>query len=115
MAAVNELEDRINSLLSDPAQMEKLAGLAQRLMGGTDEPPAAEPPPVPDAGLLAKLAASMRAAESEPGRERALLAAMRPYLSAPRQEKMDRALRLARMAKLAQRVLGEMGGGHDAI
>ena len=112
---MNELEERINSVLSDPAQLEKLAGLAQRLMGGADEPPAAQPPSVPDAGLLAKLAAGLRGAESEPGRERALLAAMRPYLSEGRREKMDRALRLAHMAKLAQRVLGEMGGGDESL
>lgn len=111
MPAVNELEERINSVLSDPAQLEKLTGLAQRLMGGTDEPPA----DMPDMGLLAKLAAGLRGAESEPGRERALLAAMRPYLSEGRREKMDRAVKLAKMAKLAQRVLGEMGGGHDAL
>ena len=112
---MNELEERINSVLSDPAQLEKLTGLAQRLMGGADTPPAAEAPSVPDVGLLAKLAAGLKGAESEPGRERALLAAMRPYLSEGRREKMDRAVKLARMAKLAQRVLGEMGGGHDAL
>ena len=111
MPAVNELEERINSVLSDPAQLEKLTGLAQRLMGGADTPPA----DMPDAGFLAKLAAGLKGAESEPGRERALLAAMRPYLSEGRREKMDRAVKLARMAKLAQRVLGEMGGGHDAL
>ena len=94
---MNELEERINSVLSDPAQLEKLAGLAQRLMGGADEPPAAEAPAVPDAGLLAKLAAGLRGAERG------------------RREKMDRALRLAHMAKLAQRVLGEMGGGDESL
>ena len=111
MPAVNELEERINRVLSDPAQMEKLTGLVQRLMGGADTPPA----DMPDVGLLAKLAAGLKGAETEPGRERALLAAMRPYLSEGRREKMDRAVKLARMAKLAQRVLGEMGGGHDAL
>ena len=95
--------------------MEKLAGLAQRLMGGADAPQVEGPPPVPDAGMLAKLAAALQGAENAPGRERALLAAMRPYLSEGRREKMDRALKLARMAKLAQRVLGEMGGEHDAL
>ena len=113
---MNELEDRINSLLSDPAQMERLAGLAQQLMGGGDAPAAEpEPPSAPNLGMLAKLAANLGAAEREPGRERALLAAMRPYLTEGRREKMDRAMKLAHMAKLAQRVLGEMGGGHDAL
>jgi hypothetical protein len=115
VAAVNELEERIRGLLSDPAQMERLTGLAQRLMGGADTPQAAPPSGAPDAGLLAKLAAGLQGAESTAGRERALLAAMRPYLSEGRREKMDRAVKLARMAKLAQRVMGEMGGGHDAL
>lgn len=33
---MSELEDKINGILGDPAQMEKIAGLAKSLMGGSD-------------------------------------------------------------------------------
>lgn len=35
---MSELEDKINGILGDPAQMEKIAGLAKSLMGGGDAP-----------------------------------------------------------------------------
>ena len=34
MGAVSEFEDKVNSILNDPQQMEKIAGLAKSLMGG---------------------------------------------------------------------------------
>ena len=56
-----------------------------------------------DQGLLQLL----RGGGETPGREQALLEAMKPYLSEKRRGKLDRALRLARMAKLAGLALGE--------
>ena len=107
---MGELEDRLNSILSDPGQMEKIAGLARSLMGGENAAPA---PPAPDATLLKKLGGLMAQNAQTPGREQALLAAMRPWLSERRREKMDRALQLARMARLARLAMGELGGGND--
>ena len=107
---MGELEDRLNSILSDPGQMEKIAGLARSLLGGES---AAPEPSAPDAGLLQKLGGLMAQNAQAPGREQALLAAMRPWLSEKRREKMDRALQLARMARLARIAMGELGGGND--
>ncbi|MDO4990430.1 MAG: hypothetical protein Q4E45_07995 [Eubacteriales bacterium] len=107
---MGELEVRLNSILSDPGQMEKIAGLARSLMGGEA---AAPEPSAPDAGLLKKLGGLMAQNTQTPSREQALLAAMRPWLSERRREKMDRALQLARMARLAQLAMGELGGGND--
>ena len=91
---MGELEDRLNSILSDPGQMEKIAGLARSLMGGES---AAPEPSAPDAGLLQKLGGLMAQNAQAPGRR----------------EKMDRALQLARMARLARIAMGELGGGND--
>ena len=109
---MSELEDRINSILGDPEQMEKIAGLAKSLMGG--EPTQEAPPEAPelDPGMLRRLTQLMRGGDA-PGREQALLRAMEPYLSEKRRGKMDRALKLARMARLARLALGETGDGHD--
>ena len=108
---MGELEDRLNSILSDPGQMEKIAGLARSLMGGESAAPSQQS--APDAGLLQKLGGLMAQNAQAPGREQALLAAMRPWLSEKRREKMDRALQLARMARLARIAMGELGGGND--
>ena len=34
---MGEFEDKLNSILSDPEQMDKIAGLAKSLMGGEQE------------------------------------------------------------------------------
>ena len=102
---MSEWEERINSVLNDPDQMARITQLAQSLMGteaGAPEAPAQPEDPLP-AGLLQLL----RDGGEAPGREQALLEAMKPYLSEKRRGKLDRALRLARMAKLAGLALGE--------
>jgi len=115
---VSELEDKLNSILGDPAQMEKIAGLARSLMGGDGTPAKEAPPPVSpeaglDAGLLQKLGGLLGGAGQTPDREQALLAAMRPYLSEKRRGKMDRALEIAKLARIARLAMGETGGGSD--
>ena len=113
---MDELEDKLNSILSDPGQMEKIAGLARTLMGGAGPEAAPEVPPgvAPglDPGLLGRIAKAMRGG-GDGGREQALLAAMRPYLSEKRRGKMDRALQLARLARILRLTALEGGGGDD--
>lgn len=109
-----ELEDMINSVLSDPEQMEKIAGLAKSLMGGDASPEQAQASPMPfDPKMLKRLQNLMGSAETKPGSSEALLRAMQPYLSEKRRAKMDKALTLARMAKLAGFALGEAGGDRE--
>jgi len=108
---MGELEDKLNSILSDPKQMEQIAGLARSLMGGAETP--ADPTPGDlglDPGLLRRITGAMRGGDG--GREQALLTAMRPYLSEKRRGKMDRALQIARLARIARLAMGE-GGGDD--
>ena len=121
---MSELEDRLNSILNDPEQMARISTLAQSLMGGGsgDEPP---PPPEGLAGLAEALSGKSAGAEgallgklgsllSQSGADdgkRALLEAMKPYLSEKRRGKLDRAMKLTRMAKLARLAMGELGNG----
>ena len=109
---MSELEEQINRILSDPGQMEKLSGLASLLMGG-ERGEAAPPPPAPglDPGLLQKLGSALDSGEA--GRETALLKAMRPWRSEKRQHTMDRAMQLAKLARIARIALGQIGGGDD--
>lgn len=106
-----ELEDMINSVLSDPEQMSKIAGLAQSLMSGSPSAAESRSASAPfDAGMMAKLQSMMGGAGDKPGSSEALLRAMQPYLSEKRRNKMDKALKLARMAKLAGLAMEEFGG-----
>ena len=108
---MEELERQLNSILSDPTQMEQIAGLARSLMGdGAKNDPA--PESGPDAALLGRVASLMRSGGD--GREQALLKAMAPYLSEKRRGKLDNALRLAKLARIA-RLAMETGGGDEAL
>lgn len=111
---MSELEDRLNSILSDPEQMARINSLAQSLMGGAGDAPQTGDPAgrdsAPESALPGKLAALL-GQQSGDGDKRALLEAMKPYLSEKRRGKLDRAMRLTRMAKLARLAMGEMGNG----
>ncbi len=109
---MSELEDRLNSILSDPEQMARINRLAQSLMGGQGGgealPPAGDGEP--DSALLGKLG-SLLGQQGGDSDKRALLEAMKPYLSEKRRNKLDRAMRLTRMAHLARLAMGELGNG----
>lgn len=122
---MSELEDRINSVLNDPKQMEKITKLAQSFMaggqGGADaegaggDKTAGAPGDIPelDPKFLNRLGTLLKSNAPEKKRERELLEAMKPYLSEKRRSKMDRAIRIARIAGIAKLAMGEMGGDGD--
>lgn len=103
----------MQSVLSDPAQMAKITELAQGLMGSDkpSEPAPAQSPAFSDgeSKLLSALGASLGGGSS---RSTALLKAMRPYMRAEKQEKLDRALKLTQMVRVVQSVMRQIGDGH---
>lgn len=113
---MSELEDKINSLLSDPEQMEKITQMARSLMGGAPQAETeSREDDMPgglgiDAASLQRLGRMLSRGAGQKPQERALLEAMKPYLSEKRRSKMDKAIKLARLAKIAQMAMGEMGG-----
>ena len=122
---MSELEDRINSVLSDPGQMEKITKLAQSLMGAQGgqsdlspgelfKGPGGGEGAFPDAELLGRIGRMMNAGSAPCSNEQALLSAIQPYLSEKRRSKMERALKIARLARLARFAMGEMDGDRDA-
>ena len=99
---MDDLEQKIQSVLSDPAQMAQVLEMAKSLgitLPEASAPPAEPPetaaqpePPKPDApppmGGLAQ-------------RQEALLRALEPFLRPARREKIERALQIARLTNLA--------------
>lgn len=125
---MSELEDKLNGLLSDPEEFGKVAQMAKNLMdgglgeklsgmfdggpeqGGTEKHGAA----APDADMLAGLGRVMSAANAGSDKT-ALLDAMKPYLAEKRRGKVDRALKIARIARIAGAAFGENGGAGDGV
>lgn len=117
-----DLGARLQSVLSDPDQMAKLGEMAKGLMGqlGQNPPPAeqqsndAQPQEIPaaDTRLLSALGRALAGGGENNSRSTALLMAMRPYMKPEKQEKLDRAMKIARMAHIAGTVMREYGGGN---
>ena len=134
-----EFDDKLNELLSNPDSMAQIMRLAQSLSGdsqgggaGEQEPPPRsapqhhhqEPPPQNGGGDLLssltggvdpKLLMRLLPLVQELGGQRdsnarALLYALRPYLKPERQEKVERALQLARLFHIGKKFLSGWEG-----
>ena len=112
---MSDFEDKINAVLSDPAQMESISRLASQLMGQGSDAAAAETelsaPPAIDTAMFSRLGQLFAASGGGDSDKTALLKAMSAYLSPGRREKMEKAIKFARMAKIAGAALKEYGGG----
>lgn len=123
-----EFDEKLNQILSDPGAMAQIMQLAQSL-GGESSPARQAPPPAPapkpaqDSNLLSSLAGGIDPAlltrlvpllrelgGKQDSNARALLYALRPYLKEERQEKVERALQLARLFHLGKTLLAQREG-----
>lgn len=130
-----EFDEKLNSILSNPDAMSQIMQLAQSLSGsGQDAPPpqpAAPPPPSPPpsggsgdlfsslsslaGGMDPKLLSRLLPLIQELGGQRdsnarQLLYALRPYLKEEKQNKVERALQLARLFHLGKKFLSGWEG-----
>ncbi len=110
---MDDLTDKLQSLLSDPESMRDLAELAAMLRGDACESAAPEPPPdsagaagMPD--LTKLLAVGQALSGMQQDENTALLLALKPHLSAERQAKVGRAVRMLKLWNAAS-VLRENG------
>ena len=118
---MSELDEKLNALLSDPGSMAQIMQLAQQLsgsMGGdTAQPAAASPPPPPPAPLggidpqtIARYLPLLQELTRDTSQTTQLLYALRPFLKDGKQNKVERAARLARLITIGKRFLTEGGG-----
>ena len=112
---MEDFEAALNSLLSDPNAMSQIMDLAGKLGGGVSPPPSppqdgaegAAPPPGGETdsrqlAQLTRLLSLFRSGAQPDGETAALLTALRPFLRAERQRKLDRAIRLAGLSQAAE-------------
>lgn len=125
-----ELDEKLNTLLSDPNSMAQIMQMAQQLSvtmgGGTDNaPPAQQPPPPPaappaalpllgglDPQVLARFLPLLQEYSRSNSQTMQLLYALRPFLKESKQDKVERAARLARLIHLGKKFLTDWGDGH---
>ena len=96
---MSELEDRLNAVMNDPAELERIANLARSVMGSI----APEEAPAGDvAAMAARLAGVLKGGDAD-----GLVKGLSPYLSEKRRRKLSKALRLASAASVAGTLFGE--------
>lgn len=124
-----ELDEKLNALLSDPNSMAQVMQLAQQLSGtfGGDTQSNSAPPPPPSpqpqqpsldaslfGGLDPKIIGRFMPLLQEYGRTNSnttqLLYALRPFLKPEKQDKIERAAKLARLIHLGKKFLSEWEG-----
>jgi hypothetical protein len=106
---MDDMEEKLGSILGNPDMMAQIMSMAQKL-GGNSAPAPPPPPesPIPDGldmGMVMKLAGMANSANIDKD-QRALLMALRPYLTADRINKLEKAMRASKLAGMASALLG---------
>lgn len=114
---MEEMEEKLGAILNNPQLMQQVMTMAQSLNQSPSQQTEKESqkhndqnsfPPDIDLSMMQKL--SGIAGQSGIDREqKALLNALGPYLSRQRVEKLERAMRAAKMARMASAFIGQGG------
>lgn len=111
---MDDMEQKLGAVLSNPQLMQQIMAMAQSL--NQSPPPAPQPEPKQEApnlpqidlGMMQKLSGLANQSSIDQNQQ-ALLRALSPYLSRDRVSKLERAMRAAKMAKLASAFLNSGG------
>ena len=100
---MDAMEEKLGSILGNPQLMQQIMTMAQSLSGPQEvQTPESQPPSQPefDPALLQKIMGIAGQMGVDP-HQQALLRALQPYLTRSRIEKLERAMRAAKLANLA--------------
>lgn len=98
---MEDLQAQLGAIMNDPAMMQKLMAMAQSFNEPQQQSPPEPPAQLPfDPAMLQRLTGIMGQSGIDPN-QKGLLSALRPYLSCHRIDKLEKAMRAAKMAKLA--------------
>ena len=120
---MDDLNEKLNRLLSDPEGIAKIQAAMSALGGGDTPSPTPPPSPAPasptaggfDPALLGRLM-PLLSGMGQDNEDTRLLEALRPYLHGDRAGRLDDTMQLMRLARLLplpqeQGILGGIGGG----
>ena len=103
---MDNLESGLQSILGNPQMMEQIMSLAQNFQSEpSPPPPQAEGMPELDFATIQKIT-SLIGKTGIDSQQKALLQALRPYLSPQRIQKLEKAMRAAKLAGIATTFLG---------
>ena len=106
---MSELEEKLGSILSNPQLMQQIMSMAQVMQDTRPaEPTEPAPPALPDPSVIQKLAGLSRQSGIDKNQQ-ALLRALSPYISRERSAKLEKAMRAAKLARLASAFLNAGG------
>ena len=112
---MGELEDKLNSILSSPKDMEKIMNIARSLSGSADKTgEKKDAPKLPfgdvDPKMLGVMTRLMKEYNTTQSDKTALLSAMKPYIKAESRDALDKAGNILKITRLAKIAFSEFGG-----
>ena len=114
---MSDFDDKLNAILGNPDSMAQIMQLAQSLSGGNNTAATSAPPPPPppeppksapgfdgfDPAMLQRFLPLMREMQSpQQSNASQLLLALRPYLKEEKQEKVGRAIQIAKLIRMGK-------------
>lgn len=97
---MDDLEEKVSQVLNDPAQMEQIMAIARSLGFPPPEDGAKEETETP-LTIPPQITQLLSQASQMERKQDALLRALKPFLQPGRQEKIDKAMQVARISQLA--------------
>ena len=122
---MGDFEDKINDLLKSPESLEQIMMLARSLSGNSSESDSPK-----ETNGLSNILGSLGGSDgfdpqlmsflgtalkeySSPSDKTALISALKPFLKNEKRQKVDRAMQIAKLAKVAKHVIPEIGGSKN--
>lgn len=112
---MDEMEEKLGAILNNPQMMQQIMTMAQTMSQSQPEPGNGSGqnrnmPQMPEIDLsLMKNLSGLANQNSISQEQRALLSALGPYLSRDRVQKLEKAMRAEKLARLASTFLGQGG------
>lgn len=108
---MSQMEDKLGAILGNPQMMQQIMSMAQAME--QTAPPPEPPPPTPalpalDPAMIQKIAGLAGQAGIDSNQQN-LLQALGPYISSQRAVKLEKAMRAAKMARMASGFLSSGG------
>lgn len=112
---MDQMEEKLGAILNNPQMMQQIMAMAQTMNQSQPQPESKKPSEQPaspmseiDLSMLKKFSgfANQNSISQE---QKALLSALGPYLSRDRVQKLEKAMRAEKLARLASSFLGQGG------
>lgn len=113
---MGELEEKLNSILSSPKDMEKIMEIARGLSGAAPKQEEAKTKPPfgeLDPKMLGVMTRLMKEYTTTKSDKTALLSAMKPYVKSENRGALDKANEILKLTRIAKVAFSEFGGAHD--